>query len=104
MMNSKFSNLLCLFLCLTLVNAGKVTHTDNFIIITKAYDVNTVEKAIDWFTRGLDAKINVVEISGGDSWLTYVNTDVSVISYFLWGGEKIPEHVYNLWTSEHMDR
>ena len=82
MMNSKFSNLLCLFLCPTFVMSHKVTENDNFVIITKAYDINKVEKGIEWFQRGLDAKINVIEISGGDAWITYVNTPVSVISYF----------------------
>ena len=83
MMSSKLSNLLWLFMFPTLVMSRKVTVNDNFVIITKAYDINKIEKGIEWFQRGLDAKINVIEISGGDAWITYVNTPVSVISYFL---------------------
>ena len=74
--------LLWVFWC-PLVMAAKVTQTQDFVIITKVFDVNTIEKAINWFQRGLGSKISVVELSGDHAWITYVNTPVSFISYFL---------------------
>ena len=102
-MNSgcKLSNFLWFFLCPSLVITGKVTSTEDFVIITKAFNIAKMDKAINWFQRGLGAKINVVEISGDHAWITYVNTPVSVISYFLWSKKILRTSTHgllNTWT------
>lgn len=89
----KLSKVLWVLLFPCLVTSGRVTQNENFVIITKAWDVNKVEKAINHFQKGLEAKIDIIEISGEHAWLTYVNSPCKCyfISFFVRGDN--PVHV-----------
>ena len=50
-----------------------ITETEDFVIVTKVYNLQKMDKAVNFFQHGLSSKINVVDLSDGKAYTTIVN-------------------------------
>ena len=51
----------------------RITETDEYVIVTKIYNLEKMDQAVKFFQLGLGSKINVVDSSDGNAYTTIVN-------------------------------
>ena len=52
---------------------ARITETDEYVIVTKIYNLEKMDQAVKFFQLGLTSKINVVDSSDGNAYTTIVN-------------------------------
>ena len=55
------------------VTIARITETDEYLIVTKIYNLEKMDQAVKFFQLGLGSKINVVDSSDGNAYTTIVN-------------------------------
>ena len=55
------------------VTIARITETEEYVIVTKIYNLEKMDQAVKVFQLGLSSKINVVDSSDGNAYTTIVN-------------------------------